>query len=177
MQVVLANATIVTANEHHLPDLYFALRGGGGNNFGIVTRFTTRAVPQSLSWGGSKVYNDDQTDDIVAHVHDLTMSQSADDDFAFWATYTYSGDSDSFQWAVNQAYNPPKEFPDVFKELNAVPSESSTLRLDTPSNFSIEVSDATPGQKRSVDGQQLWLHHPLTKLQQHFRDHFALSIC
>lgn len=145
---MLANATIVTASEHHLPDLYFALRGGGGNNFGIVTRFTIRAIPQRLSWGGSKIYHDNQTADILAHLHELTVSHSTDNEFSFWGTYSYSGADDSFQWAVNQAYNPPKEFPDIFEHLNSVPSISSTLRLDSPSNFSLEVSDATPGQKR-----------------------------
>ena len=44
LQVVLANGKIVNANARSHPDLYFALRGGG-NNFGIVTRFGMPTSP------------------------------------------------------------------------------------------------------------------------------------
>lgn len=40
MKVVLANGTVVHANYNQNKDLFWALRGAGGGNFGIVTDFT-----------------------------------------------------------------------------------------------------------------------------------------
>jgi hypothetical protein len=45
--------TNVTYSSH--PDLYFALRGGG-NNFGIVTRFNLDTYPLTPLWGGQAMY-------------------------------------------------------------------------------------------------------------------------
>jgi FAD binding domain/Berberine and berberine like len=43
--VVLANGRAVVCNAHQDPDLFWALRGGGGGNFGIVTRLVFRTHP------------------------------------------------------------------------------------------------------------------------------------
>lgn len=63
-EVVLADGRIVNANARVNPDLFKALKGGGGN-FGIVTRFDMIAFPAPELYGGYIMSTWDQFDTIA----------------------------------------------------------------------------------------------------------------
>src|SRR5438477_9574609 len=63
-EVVTADGQVLTASETNNSDLFWALRGGGGN-FGVVTTFQYRLHPVADIYGGPIVYPVDRADDIL----------------------------------------------------------------------------------------------------------------
>jgi FAD/FMN-containing dehydrogenase len=50
-EIVTADGELLSVDEHHHPDLFWAIRGGGGN-FGVVTRFKFRLHELDGVYGG-----------------------------------------------------------------------------------------------------------------------------
>jgi FAD/FMN-containing dehydrogenase len=82
--VVLADGTIVTADEDSHPDLFWALRGGGGN-FGVVTSFEFRAHPVRTVYAGPTFWPLEQTEDVMKAYREfiLTAPEYVNGFFAF----------------------------------------------------------------------------------------------
>jgi len=67
--VVLADGSFVTANEKQYTDLFWALRGGGGN-FGIVTSFKYQLHPVDNVVAGPMFWPVDQTEKMMRWYRD-----------------------------------------------------------------------------------------------------------
>ena len=72
-EVVLASGAVVQASEESEPDLFWAIRGGGGN-FGVVTEFRYQAHPLRTVLGGAAVHPLEATPEVFAFYRDFTRS-------------------------------------------------------------------------------------------------------
>jgi FAD/FMN-containing dehydrogenase len=70
VDVVLASGELVTASAESHPDLFWAVRGGGGN-FGIVTSFLFRLHPVSTVVAGPTLYDLDQAGEVLRWYRDF----------------------------------------------------------------------------------------------------------
>src|SRR5216110_2515705 len=84
--VVLANGKFVKANADENPDLFWALRGGGGN-FGVVISFTFRLHPIDVLYAGPMLYELRETADVMKWYRDL-IAEAPDDLTGFFAFLT-----------------------------------------------------------------------------------------
>ncbi len=72
VQIVTADGVVRTADRREHSDLFWALRGGGGN-FGVVTRFTFRLHEVGPTvFGGLIAWPFDRADDVLATYRQLT---------------------------------------------------------------------------------------------------------
>lgn len=85
-EVVLADGRLVTASESEHPDLFWALRGGGGN-FGVVTSFTFRLHPVHTVICGATAWPSSATADILKWYRDFLPAQD-EDLYGFFASMT-----------------------------------------------------------------------------------------
>lgn len=76
-QVVTADGQVLNASADEHPDLFWALRGGGGN-FGVVTEFTFRLHPLTELTGGQLVHPADRAGDLLRFYRQAT-SEASDD--------------------------------------------------------------------------------------------------
>ncbi|PWN26921.1 FAD-binding domain-containing protein [Jaminaea rosea] len=72
LEVVLPSGEIVTASKTSYPDLFFAMRGGGGNAYGVVTSYTVTARKVGKFHSGLLVYALNETNRVLEAVHDFT---------------------------------------------------------------------------------------------------------
>ncbi|HEY1679021.1 MAG TPA: FAD-binding oxidoreductase [Candidatus Sulfotelmatobacter sp.] len=88
-QVVTANGKVLTASAAQNDDLFWALRGGGGN-FGVVTSFEFQAHPVKTVLGGMLLYPRPAAVDVIRHFRDFMAT--APDELTAYAALLHGPD-------------------------------------------------------------------------------------
>jgi FAD/FMN-containing dehydrogenase len=86
VDIVLADGSQVTANADSHPDLYWAVRGGGGN-YGVVTAFEFHAHPVANVIAGPMLWPLERSEEILRAFDDI-MSHGPDELGGFFAFLT-----------------------------------------------------------------------------------------
>jgi FAD/FMN-containing dehydrogenase len=123
--VVTAAGDVVQASEDENAELFWALRGGGGN-FGVVTDFTFRLHPVGRLRAGQLVYDLGDAEEVVAKWRDLMAG--APDDLATFAFIAQSSASEA-QGAIVAVADFGEHGDDAIAELLSDPEPiANTLR-------------------------------------------------
>lgn len=116
MDVVTADGQLRTASASQSGDLFWALRGGGGN-FGVVTSFTYRLHPVSMVLAGPVSYPPEQAAGALRFYHEV--ASTAPDELATAASVVRGADGKP-QVSVMVCWSgPADEGQDVLRPLRA----------------------------------------------------------
>ncbi|HEX5163902.1 MAG TPA: FAD-binding oxidoreductase [Thermomicrobiales bacterium] len=80
--IITADGQLRTVSDWQEPDLFWAIRGGGGN-FGVVTSFTFQLHPVDMIVGGPLFYSPEQAADVLRGYREY-MRQAPDEMSAFF---------------------------------------------------------------------------------------------
>src|SRR5215210_4208152 len=75
--VVVADGRLLKGNEEENEDLYWAIRGGGGN-FGVVTSFLFKGNPVSTVYGGPMLWELDRAEEILRWYREFSLQAPED---------------------------------------------------------------------------------------------------
>ncbi|KAF1940451.1 FAD binding domain-containing protein [Clathrospora elynae] len=149
-EVVTGSGRIVTASPKTFPDLYFALRGGG-NNFGIVTKFNleTFAHGPQMFGGQRSFFNTSFPAAIDAFVN---LGVNAADDLKaaqYLAIALDAATGTKVAVAALEYADPVLDAP-VFEEYRNIPAFADTTQLNTLAYFTQELSINNPNGYRET---------------------------
>ncbi|KAF2850316.1 FAD binding domain-containing protein [Plenodomus tracheiphilus IPT5] len=118
-ETVTASGVIVNASPQTFPDLYWALRGGG-NNFGVVTKFNMRTFVQGPMWGGQRAHIESEWDKVYTAYYNLAKNAAKDLKQAQIVSFALQAGNKIA--AEDLEYSDPTPWPPVFDEWKAIPA-------------------------------------------------------
>lgn len=138
-EVVLSDGTIVNANSNTNVDLFWALKGGG-NQFGMVTKFTMTTVPIGQIWGGTRVYSMDKASALINATHDF-IENYTDPRAGVIVTGEIAIDTLVQLFVVFFFYNGETPPPGVFDKFNAIENTVDLVKVQAYADMLIANND------------------------------------
>jgi hypothetical protein len=138
---VTASGIIVTASAKTFPDLYWALRGGG-NNFGIVTKFNMRTFAQVAMWGGPRVYLESEWDAVYTAYAKIARNAAQDTKQAQIVSFALQNGNKIA--AAEIEYSEPTPWPPIFADWKAIPAAQDLTAISNLTQITRNLGAGTP---------------------------------
>jgi hypothetical protein len=150
-EVVTASGLVVTASASQFSDLFWALRGGG-NNFGIVTKFIVNAIslPGHLMWGGSRIHLEDQFPAVIKAFYNLGINSPKDPNAAQIMSFAYAQSVDLRLASADLQYAKPVADAPIFAEYLAIPPFMDNTRVRTLTDLTSQFNASNPNGLRET---------------------------
>ncbi|PQE20413.1 FAD binding domain containing protein [Rutstroemia sp. NJR-2017a BBW] len=146
-EVVLANGSIINANNKTNPDLFQTLKGGSGN-FGVVTRLDLETfvggdnAPNNI-WGGVVTYPSSTTPQQLQAMVNFGNNINNDPYGSAIGIWQYSTLTNQTIIINAYEYTSPVVAPPAFKEFLAIPGNTSdSMRITNMTDLTIELEQA-----------------------------------
>lgn len=142
IELVTADGSVINVNKTSNADLLVGLKGGG-NNFGIVTRYDLNAFPFGLMWGGSKIYSNSTTDAQIAGFVNFTNNAHKDTKANLINYYMYTSVDKAHIVFNVMDYTLPIANPPIYDQINAIPGLiGDTTRIANLSSYAEELTSS-----------------------------------
>jgi FAD/FMN-containing dehydrogenase len=145
-EVVTASGIIVTASAKRYPDLYWALRGGG-NNFGVVTKFSFRTFALKAMWGGARVYLDTEWNAVYTAYAEIAKNAAQDTGTKQAQTVSFALQNGKKLAAVDLEYSTPTQWPAIFSDYLGIPAAQDTTGI---TNLTTQVRTLGAGDPEGI---------------------------
>ncbi|KAF2726626.1 FAD binding domain-containing protein [Polyplosphaeria fusca] len=145
--VVTASGTIITASPSEHQNLFWALRGGG-NNFGIVTSFNVRAIPQGLMWGGGRFHLETEFPAVIDAYYNLGVNAAKDGNAAQILSFAYVQNTKLASAALQ--YAQPVANASILAEYMSIPAIGDTTQIRSLANLTQEFNASNPDGLRET---------------------------
>ena len=129
--VVLGNGTQVVANSTSNPDLFWALKGGA-NNFGVVTKFTIKALPIPQISTTIQEFNESAMPAFIAATVDMAENDPADIAAGSVISITYNQTTKTATPMLLGVQEGTESPPSRFANFSAIPSVVTLNNVLTP---------------------------------------------
>ncbi|KAK4164380.1 hypothetical protein QBC43DRAFT_237412 [Cladorrhinum sp. PSN259] len=145
-EVVTSSGDIIQATATKNKDLFWALRGGGGSNFGIVTRFDLLTFEQGELWASSLILPGALNTTLIPALQNYAVNTIKSDPSAHqYYVMMYYPAYGGFIILSDQFHPSAKSLPDVFKPLHQVPAAavlSNHTRLSNVTQLTRDIENA-----------------------------------